>query len=293
MSGKCSSHLFHHRIVIPVLLFVVSMFFVPPSLADSSPVVLEEAAVTVDDEPVALKAPLRIQNDRLYVPAASLATLFGASVEWDQDNQEITIVTAYGNEIVLGIGVPVVYYDGARYVMDAVPLLEEGRTYVPLRHAADLLRAKVTWDQDGQVAQLIRIDGEETYVPALAAHEAEPYSEEDYLLLAKLTMVEAGYEGYEGQLAVANVILNRVKDPRFPDTIRDVIYAGKQFPPAHNGLLDEAEPNESVLKAVKDAFNGKNNVEDAVYFHNPRVSNGPYWKSLETVATIGNHRFAK
>jgi len=293
MSGKRITQLCHIRSVIPVLLFVVSMFFVPQSLADSSPVVLEEAAVTVEGEPVTLKAPLRIHNDRLYVPAASLATLFGASVEWDQDNQEITIVTVHGNEIVLGIGVPVVYYDGARYVMDAVPFLEEGRTYVPLRHAADLLRAKVAWDQEGQVAELIRIDGEEHYVPALAAHEAEPYSEEDYWLLAKLTMVEAGYEGYEGQLAVANVILNRVKDPRFPDTIRDVIYSGKQFPPAHNGLLDEAKPNESVLKAVKDAFNGKNNVQDAVYFHNPRVSNGSYWKSLETVTTIGNHRFAK
>lgn len=271
---------------------LANIAFLPSALADGA-VPLEEAAVTVDGEAVELAAPLVMLGDRLYVPAASLDEMFGATVEWDQDNQEVTVLSVHGNEIVWGIGVPVVYVDGGRYVMDAVPVLLENRTYVPLRHAADLLRATVAWDKEEQKAALTTIEGEEPYVPAIFANEAEPYSEEDFWLLAKITMVEAGYEGYDGQLAVANVILNRVRDPRFPDTIRDVIYAGKQFPPAHNGLMDKAEPNESVLKAVKDALNGKNNVEDAVYFYNPRVSKGGFWSSLEVVATIGNHRFAK
>lgn len=276
-----------------LLLLVLSHLLPAPlSHAQEASLVLEEAVLTVDGEEAELKAPLRMRDDRLYVPVASVGALFGASVAWDQDNQEVTVHTADGHEIVLGIGVPVVYYDGGRYVMETVPFLEDGRTYLPLRHVADLLRARVAWDKEAQVAALTRIDGDD-HVPALLAHEAEPYSEEDFWLLAKITMVEAGYEGYEGQLAVANVILNRVKDDRFPDTIRDVIYAGKQFPPAHNGLLDKSEPNESVLKAVKDALNGKNNVADALYFHNPKVSGGKFWSSLDVVTTIGNHRFYK
>lgn len=123
--------------------------------------------------------------------------------------------------------------------------------------------------------------------------EAEPYTEEELLLLAKLVQVEAGYESYEGQLAIANIILNRVEDSRFPGTIRDVIYSGKQFPPAHNGLLDKSEPNASVLRAVRDALDGKNNIEDAVYFFNPKVSKGSFWDSLDVVAKIDNHHFAK
>ena len=113
------------------------------------------------------------------------------------------------------------------------------------------------------------------------------------LLLAKITQVEAGYEPYEGQAGVANVILNRVKNSGFPNTIHDVIYSGKQFPPAHNGLLDKSVPNSSVLRAAKDALNGKNNVEDAVYFFNPKVSKGEFWSNREVIATIGHHSFAK
>jgi N-acetylmuramoyl-L-alanine amidase len=84
-----------------------------------------------------------------------------------------------------------------------------------------------------------------------------------------------------------------VKDSRFPKTIRDVIYSGKQFPPAHNGLLDKSVPKANALRAAKDALNGKNNVEDAVYFYNPKVTKGKFWSSLTVIDTVGSHRFAK
>lgn len=277
--------------LVMLLLAQVPLAVHAASAADKDAVVMEEAVLLVDGEPIALNAPLRIYENRLYVPVAAMAESFGVEVAWDSFYQEVTLTTAEGNTIVLGIGVPVVYYDDGRYVMDAAPFLAEDRTYLPIRYVADLLQAKAVWDGEQQVALLTRIEQEEPYVPAIFAHEAEPYTDEDLLLLAKITQVEAGYEGYEGQLAVANVILNRVKDERFPGTIRDVIYAGKQFPPAHNGLLDKSEPNESVMRAVKDALNGKNNVDDAVYFHNPRKSGGKFWNSLEVVANIGGHRF--
>src|SRR5690606_3370898 len=52
-------------------------------------------------------------------------------------------------------------------------------------------------------------------IPSIFDQPAEPFTDAELMLLAKITMVEAGYEGYEGQLAVANVIMNRVKDSRF------------------------------------------------------------------------------
>src|SRR5690606_6622402 len=137
----------------------------------------------------------------------------------------------------------------------------------------------------------VQLGSELAYIiPSVLSHKAVTYTEAEFNLLAKIVQVESGYEGYDGQLAVANVILNRVKSNKFPATIKEVIYSGKQCRPAHNGLLDKSVPNKSVLKATKDAMNGKNNVGEAVYFYNPKVSTGSFWSNLTTIADHGNHR---
>lgn len=251
---------------------------------------IENVEVSIDGEIVEMSAPVQIVDDRLFFPIASLASLFGAAVEWDQPNETLTIQTANGDRLVMTNEVPVVYFNEQRYLMDAAPFLTEGRMYVPVRFAAGFMGSDVVWHA-GEALAAFESDAEED--AAIDFPVAEPYAEEDYLLLSKLVQVEAGYESYEGQLAVANVILNRVKDTRFPDSIRGVIYSGKQFPPAHNGLLDKSEPNASVLRATKDALNGRNNVEGAVYFFNPKVTKGAFWDRLEVVATFDNHSFAK
>ncbi|MBD2868776.1 cell wall hydrolase [Paenibacillus arenilitoris] len=290
-------------------------------------------SVTLDGEAVKLSDPARALDGRLFMPVAHIASLFGAKIEWDKVNEEATIHNAYGDTIVLGNGVPVVYFNKGRYMMDEAPFIFEGRMYIPLRHVAELMHAKVYWNAatetaelqtvqpavvaDGyglaeigeqygsSSAELLKRNGLESaesvkagtelrvVVPAVLANEAEPFTEKDLQLLAKITQIEAGSESYEGQLGVANVILNRVKSSSFPDTIHGVIYAGSQFPPAHNGLLDKSKPNASVLRAAKDALNGKNNVVGAVYFFNPEISKGSFWSSLDVVATIGHHSFAK
>lgn len=293
----------------------------------------EHVTIKLDGKDIQLTDPVRVLAGRLYLPVAQLSKMFGARVDWDQDNEEATIYTKNRDRIVLGNGVPIVYFNGARYVMDAVPFQAEGRMYIPLRDAAELLHAKVDWNGEEQTAWLEsvplavvteqfglteiskQIDSSSVellmrngldkgdnieagaklrvVIPSILSHEAEPFTEKDRLLLAKITQVEAGDESYESQLAVANVILNRVKDSRFPKTIRDVIYSGKQFPPAHNGLLDRSVPKANALRAAKDALNGKNNVVDAVYFYNPKVSKGAFWSSLTVIDTVGSHRFAK
>ncbi len=254
--------------------------------------VVEEARLTVDGEYVALVDPIRIEDGRLFLPVAPLASLFDATVAWDGGNEAATLCTSNGDTIVMRNAVPVVSYNDRRYVMDTAPFLADGRTYLPFRVVAELMNATVQWNEGESVAALSSASpAEAPVVPQLT--EAKPYAEEELQLLAKLVQVEAGSESYEGQLAIANVILNRVNDSRFPDTIRDVIYSGKQFPPAHNGLLDKSEPNASALRAARDALDGRNNIEDAVYFFNPDVTSGSFWDELEVVAVIGNHAYAK
>ncbi|CAM4256257.1 hypothetical protein FHS16_001479 [Paenibacillus endophyticus] len=282
---------------------------------------------------VKMTDPAFMQNGKLYAPAARIAELLGATSSWDKINEEATIHTALGDTIIMGNEVPIVYFNENRYRLDGAPVLKDGRLYAPLRQLSELLHADVQLNAEADVVDLITVqpvvisqeygldaiskeqgssksellkrnelDGKaviqsgtklKIVIPSVFDKPVKPYTESDLQLLAKITMVEAGYESYEGQLALANVILNRVKSASFPDTIRDVIYSGKQFPPAHNGLLDKSKPNASVLRAAKDALNGKNNVENAVYFFNPNVSKGAFWSSLDVIATIGHHSFAR
>lgn len=295
--------------------------------------VADDVTIKLDGEILKIADPVRRIDGRLFLPIATVAELFGAKVKWEKKTEEATVHTIHGDVIVFGNEVPVVYFNEGRYVLDQTPFIADGRMYIPLRDTAELLHAAVKWDPEVKTAELTTVEPAivtaelgvdeisktsgiiqaellarneldskaalkegtklRVVIPSLLSNKAKPFTEEDLQLLAKITQVEAGYESYEGQLGVANVILNRVKDTRFPNTIKGVIYSGKQFPPAHNGLLDKSKPNASVLRAAKDALNGKNNVEKAVYFFNPKVSKGSFWNSLDVVVTIGHHSFAK
>ena len=94
---------------------------------------------------------------------------------------------------------------------------------------------------------------------------------DDEFLLAVIIYCEAGNQSYEGKVAVGNVVLNRVASPRFPNTIREVIYAPGQFSPVGMGWyekeLAKGTVNESCLQAARDAMNGVDIVGDALFFH--------------------------
>lgn len=97
------------------------------------------------------------------------------------------------------------------------------------------------------------------------------YTEEDLKLLACLVYTEAGGEPYASQLAVANVVLNRVKSSRYPNTISGVIYQSGQFGPARNGALARRLKNYTKsgnsYKAAKAALEGDNNIGDRMGFN--------------------------
>lgn len=91
----------------------------------------------------------------------------------------------------------------------------------------------------------------------------------DLDLFAALIECEAGSSNYEGMLAVASVVVNRMKHSRYPNTLRGVIFQSGQFPPAHNGKVDRVLKRgvkSSCLQAAQDALNGKNNVGSCLSF---------------------------
>ena len=126
-----------------------------------------------------------------------------------------------------------------------------------------------------------------------AALEAERYqyygvyaaSATDVELLAAIIQCEAGYECYEGQVAVGAVVMNRVRSAAFPNTIYGVIYAPGQFTPAGAGLVDKRLANglsASCLQAAQEALSGYSNVGAALYFRRTGSHEG---------LVVGNHVF--
>lgn len=115
---------------------------------------------------------------------------------------------------------------------------------------------------------------------------------DELLLLSRLIAGEARGESYEGQVAVAAVVINRVKDERFPNTIKDVIYQKNAFSVVKNGKIN-INPTQSSIKAAQEALYGKDPTNNAIYFWNPKIATCNWIKKLNPYMRIGNHVFAK
>ena len=111
-------------------------------------------------------------------------------------------------------------------------------------------------------------------------------------LLARLVYGEARGEPYTGQVAVAAVVLNRVKSSSFPNTISGVIYQSGAFDVVRDGQIN-LTPNSTAIKAAQDALNGWDPSYGAVYYFNPATATNKWIWSRPHTVTIGNHRFCK
>lgn len=93
---------------------------------------------------------------------------------------------------------------------------------------------------------------------------------EEAQLLMKIAWSEAGNKGIEGQLAIMNVVMNRVADENFPNTIEDVIYQKLgnhyQFTVVGNGVFKNAEPTEETHLALAELEGGKDISQGALFF---------------------------
>lgn len=116
------------------------------------------------------------------------------------------------------------------------------------------------------------------------------FSDEDVYILACLVYHEARGESFEGQVAVVEVVLNRMLSDYFPDTVEEVVFRKYgdvwQFSPAP--YLYSAEPDKEQYLAVHTAIEEREHIlsEDTVYF-----STAPYNESVDMI--IGNHYFCK
>ena len=117
------------------------------------------------------------------------------------------------------------------------------------------------------------------------------YNSNDRYLLAKVIYAEARGESYTGQVAIAAVVLNRVEDSRFPNTVAGVIYQPWAFTAVNDGQIN-LEPNAKAYQAADDALNGWDPTYGCVYYYNPQTATSKWIFSTKKVTQIGKHVFA-
>jgi len=157
--------------------------------------------------------------------------------------------------------------------------------------AAILSNALVVANQDTSTGYENTVQ-QPVHTVELIRTESDPRAAEKKVdLLAHIVSAEAKNEPYQGQVAVAAVVLNRVEEG-FGDNIEEVVYAKGQFQPVSNGAIDK-EPVDSAYDAARDALNGNDPTNGALYFANMDIAeHHPNPHAAKTVK-IGDHTFFK
>ncbi|WP_304171580.1 spore cortex-lytic enzyme [Limnochorda pilosa] len=115
---------------------------------------------------------------------------------------------------------------------------------------------------------------------------------DDLTLLARLIEAEGQGEPYEGMVAIAAVVLNRVKSPKFPNTIAGVIFQPHAFESVTNGLIWRRAPSALAWQAARDALNGWDPTYGSLFFWNPSKPVSAWIWSRPVVRQVGAHVFA-
>ena len=235
--------------------------------------------VPVQIDGTELAAVCHLESGVTYVPLrALLNTLGGWELEWDS-RQRAAVAVSGSSRLTASPAAGTVTVDGA--ARPGKVYVQEGVTYVPLRTTAELLGGTVEWDAYFQGA-------------AVTSAGAE-YNAVDFYWLSRIISAESRGEPLEGQIAVGNVVRERVENEDFPDTIPDVVFQQAdgivQFEPVENGTV-YLDPAEQSVEAAKRTLAGEKTPEGAMFFYAPALSEGVWINANRTyLTTIGCHRF--
>ncbi|MDU4938289.1 MAG: cell wall hydrolase [Clostridium sp.] len=152
----------------------------------------------------------------------------------------------------------------------------------------------ITLEEINKVNKLNNINTEETVEVFSHGQEKIYITQDDIDLMAKLVYAESRGEPFEGKVAVASVVLNRLLNPGFPNSIKGVIFQTNAFSCVRDRDI-KANPDQSCYDAVYEAINGKDPTNEALYFYNPAIATCSWMKQTQKKDTksIGNHVFFK
>lgn len=217
-----------------------------------------------------------------YVTLKALSRESGFDLSWDGQAAQLS---GAGASLTARPGALYVEVNGRALYIPGGVRVTDGRIALPLRVLENALGAAVAWDSGTETAALD--------TRGARAKQAD-YDAEELYWLARVISAESRGESLLGQIAVGNVVLNRVRSAQYPNTIRGVIFDrnnGVQFEPTQNGSIYD-EPTALSVLAAKLALEGADVVGECMYFFAPALSQGTWIVNHCTYyTTIGCHRF--
>ncbi|WP_102347142.1 stalk domain-containing protein [Bacillus sp. Marseille-P3661] len=303
---------------------VTIMFLI--SLIPNNIIANTNYTIIVNEQHVSFQEPLFIDNGRLYVPVRFIGEQLGAAVEWNDVNRTVKIQTPVNDTVTFFINSRKVKVNNSMYNLDVAPMIRYDRAYLPVRHVSEFMHMEVKWIDEHNKIKLTSVPLYEVQQGDSLAAISKSFnttvgllkernnlengiinpgtklkviipqamqSNKELELLAKLIQAEAEGESFKAQVAIGNVILNRVADPRFPNTIEEVILQAGQFTPVTTGRIHEVTPSNSAIDAATKAVQGDMPVGDSLYFFNPGKTTNAFLANREVVIDIGSHRFTK
>ncbi len=210
----------------------------------------------------------------------------GCRISWDGASNTAR-VRAAGLSITARSGSPYIVANGRCIWVGENSFIRDGVFMLPIRALAMAFGAEVEWNEARRSAEILSGSGS-------IESGADYYDPDAVYWLARIISAEAQGEPLLGQIAVGNVVMNRVASPEYPDSIYGVIFdrnGGVQFTPVANGTIYD-EPTESAVLAAKLVLDGADAVGDSMFFLNPELATS-FWitENRSYHSTIGKHWF--
>ena len=229
-----------------------------------------------------------IWNSVTYVPLRKFCQLFdGCTFSWNGKTNTATVNTAHGMTLIIKTGALYIYANGHYFYTVGAVQNWGGSLYVPIRPLARAFNSELSWNATARRTELTSAKG----TPAVAWAS---YNSDEVYWLSRIISAEAGGEPFLGQIAVGNVVLNRVRSKSYPNTIYGVIFDrkhGTQFSPVSYGTIYR-EPSADAVIAAKICLEGYSITDTALFFMNPRIATSNWISKNRPYAfTIGNHDF--
>lgn len=220
-----------------------------------------------------------------YVALAGMAKALdpAATAAWDGGSGTVTVTTPKMT-VTAQNGQSYLVSNGRYLYLPGKVQMNQGRVIVPLWAVAQAFDAKVSWDATANQVIVTRGSG--------AIQSGASYYNSDTLFwLSRIIYAESGNQSLKGQMAVGNVVMNRVASPIYPNTVKGVVAQKNQFTTYRGGALANRTPNASSVIAAKLVLDGGviEEVRNALYFDSSAGS----WASRhkQCVAIIGGHKF--
>jgi N-acetylmuramoyl-L-alanine amidase len=220
----------------------------------------------INDDLIKIDTNPYVLNGRVFVPVRFIMESFGIKIQYYNEEKKI-VISDKGKLIEIWVFDNKAVINGEREYMDVPVEIINGKVMLPLRFISENVGIDVIWDRNTLSVLLLNKDID----PPEELIFDRDYTDDDLLWLSRIVTIETGWQGFDANLGVANVVLNRVKSAEFPDSIYGVIFDTQysvQFPPAFYDNFAFLEPTTLSIIAAKMALEGINNIGGSLFFNN-------------------------